>query len=198
MGDRTPRICSIAKCGRKHYGRGWCSRHYQIWRAHGDPEGGVFEILYGATVEERFWQKVDKTASCWEWAGSKTRKGYGNFHDGERLVPSHRYSYRLAFGEIPEGMLVDHVCHNRGCVNPDHLRLATNKQNIENVRGARSDSSTGIRGVKRTRSGKFVASVRHHGVSYYLGTFSNMKDAEAAVVAKRNELFTHNDADRIA
>lgn len=191
------RICAIDGCGKGHYGRGWCKKHYQRWFHHGDPLGGKFELLRGVPVEKRFWHKVDKSGDCWLWTAVKHRKGYGQFGNGQKIVQAHRFSYELANGPIPDGMQVDHRCHNRACVNPAHLRLATNKQNIENVSGARSDSGTGVRGVQRTRSGKYSAKVRHHGKNYHLGTFATVADAEAAVIARRNELFTHNDLDRL-
>ena len=190
-----PRQCSIDGCDRKHYGRGWCHKHYGIWLLHGDPQGGKYELLRGVPVEERFWHKVDRSGDCWLWTGVVHRKGYGQFGDGQRIVQAHRFSYELVNGQIPEGMQIDHMCHTRRCVNPEHLRLATNKQNIENVSGARSDSTTGVRGV--LPSGKrLMAAVVHNGERHYLGRFDTIKDAEAAVIAKRLELFTHNLIDR--
>jgi hypothetical protein len=95
-------------------------------------------------------------------------------------------------------MQVDHACHNRACVNPDHLRLASPKQNQENRRGAASSNrSSGVRGVTYGR-GKWIASVQHNGKRYNCGGFSSVEEAEAAVVAKRLELFTHNIVDREA
>jgi hypothetical protein len=86
---------------------------------------------------------------------------------------------------------------DRLCVNPSHLRLATVKQNNENLPGARSTSRSGIRGVYH-RSGRWYAYVVHAGKRVNLGGFNNPKDAEAAAVAKRKELFTHNTLDRRA
>jgi uncharacterized protein with NRDE domain len=94
-------------------------------------------------------------------------------------------------------MFVDHVCHQRRCVNPDHLRLATNKQNLENRSGPPRNNTSGIIGVSR-QGNKWYAKVEHHKHQYYVGLFDHIEDAEAAVIAKRLELFTHNDADRMA
>ncbi len=116
------------------------------------------------------------------------------FGHGGRVVRVHRLAFEWAFGEIPEGMQVDHRCHTRNCVRPDHLRLVTNAQNQQNRRGANSDSATGVRGVhwdKRDR--KFVALVNFSGKKYHAGYYDTLEEAEAAVVAKRRELYTHDD-----
>lgn len=92
-------------------------------------------------------------------------------------------------------LYVDHRCHNRGCVRPDHLRLATNKQNQENLSGPHQDSSSGVRGVSWEK-GRWRACVVHDGHKINVGRFVTLDEAEAAVRAKRLELFTHNDLDR--
>lgn len=80
------------------------------------------------TTEERFWEKVDKRGSddCWEWAAScYPNSGYGMFYNGKRPGLAHRYSVELHRGRIPDGMVVDHLCRNRKCVNPAHLEVVT-------------------------------------------------------------------------
>jgi hypothetical protein len=144
---------------------------------------------------ERFWSQVDQTGDCWLWTGWCDRRGYAQVRFGARRVGVHRLAYELRFGEIPAGYEIDHrhTCP-KNCVNPDHLRLATSKQNKENLAGALSNSRTGVRGVV-WHKGKYQAQVRHNRRLLYLGRFATLEEAEAAVVAKRNELFTHNNKD---
>lgn len=76
------------------------------------------------SIEERFWAKVQPTGFCWEWTASKAH-GYGYFN-GSR---AHRFAYELLVGPIPDGLVIDHLCRNRGCVNPDHLEPVTQREN---------------------------------------------------------------------
>lgn len=96
------------------------------------------------TKEERFWEKVDKRGpkDCWEWLGA-TANGYGQIRWGpppsHKREQAHRVSYALARGAIPEGLVIDHLCKNRPCVNPAHLEVVTVKENT-----ARGDSPQAI------------------------------------------------------
>lgn len=150
-----------------------------------------------ATVEERFWAKVNvrESGACWPWQASTDGYGYGAFYDGTRVTKAHRYAFMLAHGY--DAVLVDHVCHNTRCVNPAHLRESDKKRNAENVLGARRDSRTGVRGVCRPAacSGKYLAQVGHNGQHIRVGLFDTIAEADAAATRVRLALFTCNDAD---
>lgn len=170
--------------------RGMCDMHYRRVKKAGT-------LPPRKTIADRFWEKVDSSGECWEWTSSK-RMGYGRFRKtpGEE-VPAHRFSLELAGTPAPEGIDVDHICGNRSCVRPAHLRLATRKQNLEHVNRLRSDNTSGYQGVTKRR-GKWHARVVHHGTRYLLGTYETAEEAGEAARLKRLELFTHNDRDRAA
>lgn len=87
------------------------------------------------TLEERFWDKVEKKEGCWGWIGAKTQ-GYGQLRIGGRndgMIRAPRLSYQIHFGEIPEGMVVRHKCDNPECTNPDHLEIGTHADNMSDL-----------------------------------------------------------------
>lgn len=78
---------------------------------------------------DRFWKFVRKDEQCWEWTGSKWSSGYGSFFVANRKAAVHRVSYQINVGTIPEGLVIDHLCRNKSCVNPDHLEPVTSGEN---------------------------------------------------------------------
>ncbi len=82
---------------------------------------------------ERFWAKVDKTAKapCWIWTGWMNSEGYGrmwlNRHHNRR---AHKIAYEQEHGAVPEGLVLDHLCRNRRCVNPNHLEPVSPYENV--------------------------------------------------------------------
>lgn len=84
-------------------------------------------------IKERFWSKVQKTESCWLWIGTKNRYGYGTIlHQGSRRL-AHRLAYELSGNVIPQGMNLLHTCDNPPCINPEHLRVGTQLDNVRDM-----------------------------------------------------------------
>jgi len=79
---------------------------------------------------ERFAALTEKTVSCWNWLGAKWDKGYGQFCLNGRRVLAHRFAWEQVHGPILPGLTIDHLCRNRGCVNPAHMETVPNRVNV--------------------------------------------------------------------
>lgn len=147
--------CSIEGCDRPSRRRGWCSMHYTRWYVQGDPLKLGDKGSRRRPMVDRFWHRVDKRPDgCWMWTGCLNGWGYGTIgKDGGRgagQTLTHRYAYELLVGPVPEGMDLDHMCHNRdrscpagrlckhrACCNPDHLLVATRSENLKRGQSGR-------------------------------------------------------------
>lgn len=195
---REPKPCAVDDCVREAQYRGWCEMHYDRWKNHGSTDDPRL------TVEERFWSYVDKDGpipahrpelgQCWLWQ-TPGPNGYGMLHIEGKYVGAHRFSFELAYGDLPPE--VDHQCHNRACVNPSHLRRADRKRNIENFTKLSSRNTTGFRGVYK-QGNRYVARVGHNGRTHNAGSYGTAHEAGEAARQLRLKLHTHNDLDRIA
>lgn len=193
-------LCSYPDCPRKRHAKGYCTGHYHRQRL-GKPLGPLQQQFFASdhTIAEVFNMYVIKKDGCWGWSGRTSSAGYSAFSLGGRQVYAHRASYELHVGPIPDEKLIDHKCHNRACVNPGHLQPVTNKQNHENRPGPQKNNTSGVRGVSwNKKRGAFEAYVTHWGARQRLGFFMTLKEAEKAVIARRNELYTNNLIDRAA
>lgn len=80
-------------------------------------------------IEDRLRKYVKKTKSCWEWTGCKS-SGYGVTYKDGRQVYAHRLMYEMYVSKIPQGLVCDHICRNRSCVNPKHIEIVSIKENV--------------------------------------------------------------------
>ncbi len=186
-------FCTINGCAKPEKARGLCNMHYQrVWR------NGVPGLLGLKPVKERIQAKIRKTESgCWLWTGKPNQDGYGHIHINGKSVGAHRAAWEVYRGPIPDGMQLDHINCSTLCVNPDHLRLATNSQNQQNLRGAYRNNVTGIRGVYRKGNG-YVAHAQLDGRRYYLGLYPTALEAGAVVADWRRKHMPYSERDRIS
>lgn len=89
------------------------------------------ELVYAyGRLPERIRTKIEVGLGCWEWRAARTGGGYGYIHWDGRTCLAHRVVYELLRGPIDAGLVIDHLCRNRGCVNPVHLEPVTERVNI--------------------------------------------------------------------
>lgn len=128
--------CSVSACGRDVKGRGLCGAHYARFKRTGTV--GTDPVAPSGVIPQsvRFWAKVTKggPGDCWIWTGALNEHGYGVMRPaGQRVGPSlkvHRYSAELAGMDIA-GKVVRHRCDTPPCVNPAHLSVGSQKDNMD-------------------------------------------------------------------
>lgn len=132
--------------------------------------GRLFERKNGGREKQcstacRFWSKVGRAESgCWEWQWSVFKQtGYGQFAlDSKTPVNAHRMSWELVNGTVPSGLFVLHKCDNRKCVNPEHLFLGNQQDNMEDMAkkgrhvGTKSWKATDLQRIARSQQMKNI------------------------------------------
>lgn len=144
--------CSHETCDKKYYAKGLCKNHYSTKLMNKNAKNPVTIEHITDELIKRFYAKVDKTEDCWNWTGAKTAsrkerplapatQGYGVISVNNRPFYAHRLSMLMKQGYLTEGLVIDHLCNNSTCVNPDHIEEVTNRENV--VRSPRHSMNTG-------------------------------------------------------
>lgn len=182
--------CIFEGCVKPQHGHGLCDGHRKQQRS-GRPLKPL-RVIY-ENLGDQLDAHTDKSGDCWKWTAFKDVHGYGKQTWRGKSCWAYRLAYENRYGPIPAGKRIDHICRNPSCVKPEHLRLATPKQNMENLSVIRAKS--GYLGVFRDRN-RWRAQVGHNRVLHIRYGFSTAEEAAVAVREMRLELFTHNAADR--
>lgn len=179
--------CSITGCERPAIRRGWCNAHYLRWKRTGSTEGPAIRS-YHTDPEASFAERTRPEGDCLVWTGARNSRGYGKLRTGGGVAMAHRYAWERGGKTIPEGMFLDHICWNKACVKIEHLRLASNAENIRYRPGVQSNNTSGYRGVSRSKD-KWVAHVKKDGETHRIHGFLTREDAAEAAEKLRAELF---------
>lgn len=126
------------------------------------------------TSEQRFFSKIDQSKACWNWTSYKNQYGYGILKFNKNTWLAHRFSYEIHYGEIPPKMLVMHICDNRKCVNPDHLKVGTYlDNNLDTKNKGRNKKRMVIKGKVFCKNGHDVTA--SDSLYYYSNGYSGCK-----------------------
>lgn len=147
MNQKTKKSCSFPGCDKPHCAKGLCNSHW-AQKSRGQE---LTKLLNRESAEERFFRQTiipeDKANDCWIFTGNgkgsgKSAKidgiGYGQLYSKGRKCMAHRFSYELHKGKIPEGYQLDHLCRVKNCVNPNHLQIVTQDENLRRMNFSKS------------------------------------------------------------
>lgn len=146
--------------------------------------------MFQTRLERLFWAKVEigPGDECWLWRGAISPQGYGRM-SSRTVIPGRQvtfYAHRLAYlwrvGRIPAGYQIDHLCHVRTCVRPDHLEAVTQRTNSQRLRSHQGLSR--FRGVTR-QGNSWIAQVKVGGKNIRRGSFEREEDAAVAAAHLR-------------
>lgn len=178
---RTHYTCSVVNCGRPHSAKGFCSMHWK--RMH---KNGSTSLL---TLEDKFWRRADQVGECWLWTGPLNKDGYGQFGlVNGRMLRANRYAYELTNGLIPDGLVTDHLCRVRHCVNPSHMELVDMRENTVRGNTVLEKKDQLPVGVSKATKNKFRARIWINGRSKHLGYFLTAEIAHQAYLKGGNDL----------
>lgn len=182
----------------------WCGKKLEKRPQESRPSFAARKLCSRACYREETAERWKGTGpdyivddgECWVWQRSLDTHGYAQARINGRTQLVHRVNYARAYGEVPPQL--DHRCRNRRCVNPAHLRPATNYENSQNLALAGRGRS-GYRGVHwSAATNKWAVVVKANGRRHYLGVFADVEQAARVASAFRARNLPFSEADRAA
>lgn len=182
---KNPKMCSERGCELPFHAKGMCYPHYtEFLKTRSDVRP------YFTSPEEAFEARTERQGDCIVWKGATNGSGYGNIWVTGQKMLTHRYAWERINGPIPEGLLVNHRCWNKTCVNDEHLELVTNGENMAYRPGAQRNSSTGERNVYWNKNNQcWEVKVQKNGKGYVKSGFKKKEDAVEYASLLREDLF---------
>lgn len=144
--------CRVGGCEGTHYAYGYCRRHYRHVQRHGTP--------CPPSIRERLSQGSERHGSCLLWTGSRYPNGYGRIGYQGRDRMAHRLAYELHHGPIPDGLYVCHHCDTPNCIEPSHLFVGTQADNLDDMRRKGRWAARDRRGESNARAKTTETEVR--------------------------------------
>ena len=139
--------------------------------------------------------KRNETTGCVEIQSYLDKDGYGRVRYEGSLTLAHRMAWEAKNGTIPEGAVIDHLCHNRACVNVDHLRMASLCLNQQNRKGANRNNGSGYRNVYwHKRDKRWLVRLNAYGKTYNGGRFASAEEANLAAIKLREAVLKETPA----
>ena len=167
----------------RRFVRGLCYSCYRRER-----RDGTLEKTFSDDIKERFFSKVAvRSSGCWEWQGCRNPDGYGKFGESGTVVLAHRFSHEIHVGPIHVGKVIDHLCRNPACVNPEHLEVVTHRENCRRgIAGDRMKARAHCpQGHEYTEENTYVNPGRPNSRTCRTCSRTSSRKSKAAARAKR-------------
>jgi hypothetical protein len=126
--------CKEENCSRKSVSRGWCGPHYKNYWRHGNPIGKFIRCSNDMPIQDRLnaKSKINNETGCIEWTGTiNPQTGYGGIRFNGKKFSCHRVSWEINNNKSANGKVIMHLCDNKKCINPNHLIVGTQTDNMK-------------------------------------------------------------------